>query len=74
MRGNVAYCRFADDICDGAICKYALCVRNRLLADGICGLTVKRVSNILETNPEEVVKGVKIKGKLQRRLKEKELF
>ncbi|WP_309492552.1 hypothetical protein [Candidatus Hecatella orcuttiae] len=71
--GNV-YCRFADDLCEGASCKYALCVRNKLLSNGFCGLTFKRTTSRFETQPEEVVQGIKVRGKLQQRLREKELF
>jgi hypothetical protein len=49
-------------------------VRNRLLPDGVCGLTVKRTTTSLEVPPEEVVKGIKVKGKLQKKLGEKEIF
>jgi len=73
-RGNEVYCRFADDICNGASCKYAICVRNRLLTNGICGITLKRVTTLVDIPPEEAVKGVRIKGKLQKRLGEKEIF
>ena len=68
------YCRFADDVCEGYTCKYAFCVRNRLLPDGVCGLTLKRTTNRIETPPEEAIRGFKVKGKLQKKIREKEIF
>lgn len=73
-RSGSVYCRFVDDLCEGASCKYALCIRNKLLSNGLCGLTFKRTTFRSETQPEEVVQGIKVRGKLQQRLREKELF
>ncbi|MEM3736921.1 MAG: hypothetical protein QXJ75_02350 [Candidatus Bathyarchaeia archaeon] len=72
-KGREVYCKYADDLCDGATCKYAICVRNRLLTNGLCGLTVKKVTRIEETPPEEGL-SLKIRGKLQQRLEERELY
>jgi len=74
FRSGKAYCRFADDVCEGYTCKYAFCIRNRLLPDGVCGLTLKRTTTSIETPPEEVIKGIKVKGKLQKKIREKEIF
>jgi len=74
FRGGKVYCRFADDLCSGPNCKYAICIRNRLLPDGTCGLTVKRVTSLSEIPPEKAVKGFKVKGKLKQRLGEEEIF
>lgn len=73
FRPDKVYCALADDLCEGYTCKYAFCLRNRLLSDGICGMTVKRVTAALEVPPESV-EGVVVKGKLQKRFREKELF
>lgn len=73
FRSNEVYCKFADDLCEGYTCKYAFCIRNRLLANGLCGMTMKRVTTAIDTPPESI-KPVTVKGKLQRRLREKELF
>jgi len=74
-RGDKLYCRLGDDLCEGYSCKYVLCVRNRLLNNGICGLTVKKVSSSVETLPEEEMDmPVKIRGKLQHRIREVELY
>jgi len=74
QRHSSLYCRFADDPCEGPTCKYAACIRNRLLTDGLCGLTFKRTTNFIDSRPEEIVEGVRVKGKLQKRLREREVF
>jgi len=73
-RGKEVYCKYADDLCDVASCKYGFCVRNRLLANGLCGMTVKKVTKMDEIPLEKEVEGVKVRGKLQQRLGEKELY
>ncbi|KYH38586.1 MAG: hypothetical protein AYL30_003980 [Candidatus Hecatellales archaeon B24] len=74
FRGGKAYCRFADDLCSGANCKFTICLRNKLLPDGTCALTIKRLSAASEIPPEKAVKGFKVKGKLKQRLGEEEVF
>jgi len=71
-RGRASWCRFADDECDPKTCKYAQCVRDRLLLDGVCGLTVK--PKTVEIRLEEVAKPIKVPGKLAQKIKEKELY
>lgn len=51
QRGG-AYCRWGDDVCSAATCNYATCLRARLLANGVCGLSVKRKTAEVE-EPEE---------------------
>lgn len=76
--GKRVYCRWADDDCVGCTCNYAVCVRGRLLANGVCGLSVKRKTNE-ESAPETVNVGielnsVKVRGKLLRRFREDDLI
>ena len=73
-RGNKIYCRFAEDVCEGPNCTYAICVRNRMLPNNLCGLTIKKDKKPLENLPEEAVQGFKVRGKLSHRLREEELF
>lgn len=72
--GRRIYCRWADDDCVGHTCNYAVCVRGRLLPNGVCGLTIKRKT---EDIPSPVVVerniDVKLRGKLNRRFKEDDL-
>jgi len=72
--GQRIYCRWADDDCSGPRCNYALCLQKRLLAGGICGLTVRRKTK--EELAPEATPGVSVlvKGKLLRRFREDELI
>ncbi|PMB74565.1 hypothetical protein C0195_02240 [Candidatus Bathyarchaeota archaeon] len=72
-RRDGVWCRWTDDICDVANCRYAICVRRRLLPGGICGETVKRKT--VEKPPEEVVgPAIKLRGRALRKIGEKEIF
>lgn len=69
-----AFCRWADDECAGATCSYVSCVRGRLLANGICGMSIKR-KTVEERGPEEVeVPKVKLKGKVLQKLGDEEVI
>jgi hypothetical protein len=60
-------------MCDVAGCMHALCVKRRLLPKGICAETVKR--RTVEKEPEELVgPPVKLKGRVFRKIGEKEIF
>jgi hypothetical protein len=72
-RGRTVYCRFADDECEGPQCTYAICIRNRMLPNNLCGLTIKKDKKTEEL-PLETVQGFKVKGKLSHRLGEEELY
>lgn len=78
IRGNEVYCRFAEDACEGPDCKYAVCIRNRMLANGSCGLSLKRTKETpdipRDIPPEEAVQGFKVKGKLHQRFREEEFY
>lgn len=72
-RGNTFWCRWTDEECNVANCSYATCVKRRLLPGGICGKTVKRKT--IEIEPEEaLVPTVKLRGKVLRKVGEKEIF
>jgi len=72
FKSRVAWCKFADDACDVKTCKFASCIRNKLLPNGICGLFVK--PKIIEPKPEEMLKPIKASGKLIQKIKERELY
>lgn len=69
------YCRWADTSCTGPTCNYALCVRGRLLPNGVCGLTMRR-KTVDERGPEEMMEGTKLRlrGKVRRRLRDEDLL
>ncbi|MBS7626023.1 hypothetical protein KEJ51_03125 [Candidatus Bathyarchaeota archaeon] len=68
-RGSLAYCRFADDECTPASCKYARCVKGRLLPNGVCGLTLK--TREIEVKPEELLDPMEIPEKFVRKVRMK---
>jgi hypothetical protein len=72
FKGKVAWCKFADDECNIQNCKYAQCMKGRLLPNGVCGFSIKVKSHSVK--PEEIVEPIKISGKLAQKLREKELF
>ena len=62
-----------EEECDVSNCSYATCAKRRLLPGGVCGETLKRKTKEIE--PEEAVgPPVKLKGKVSRRVGEKEIF
>ncbi|MFQ5999345.1 MAG: hypothetical protein ACE5J6_01070 [Candidatus Bathyarchaeia archaeon] len=73
IRRNKVWCRWTEEECDVANCSYATCIKRRLLPKGICGETVKRKT--IEKEPEEtIVPVVKLRGKVLRKVGEKEIF
>lgn len=72
-RQDGVWCGWTDEICDVTDCTYALCVKRRLLPRGICGESIKRKT--VEKPPEEVVgPAVRLKGRVFRKIGEKEIF
>jgi len=67
LRGQNPYCRFADDECTPATCKYTRCVKGRLLPNGQCGLTMK--TRELEIRPEEFDDPMELPDKLTHKIK-----
>jgi hypothetical protein len=73
FRGNNVWCRWTEEECEVANCTYAICTKRRLLPRGICGETVKRKT--IEIEPEKsFIPSVRLKGKVFRKLGEKEIF
>jgi len=66
FQGSKTWCRWAEDECSAAACSYAMCVRGRILPNGLCGLTVRRRTAELE-GPEEMAEEIKLKGKISKR-------
>ena len=71
-RGNNVWCRFADDECDPKTCKYAQCVRGRLLVNGVCGLTIP--AKTVDLNVDDVEKPIRVSKKLASKLKDAEFY
>lgn len=72
-RRDSIWCKWTEETCDVANCTYAMCVKRRLLPQGVCGETVKRKT--VEKEPDDVIgPTVKLRGKALRRIGEKEIF
>lgn len=72
FKGKSVWCRFADDECDPKTCKYAQCIRGRLLTNGFCSLTIP--TKTIELNVDEVEKPIKVSKKLASKLKDIEFY
>lgn len=74
FKDKTAWCRLADDVCENVCptCKFAQCVKDKLLPNGICGYSVK--TRTLQLRPEELVQPIKVPGKLAQKIKETELL
>ena len=71
-RGNKIWCTWTEEECDVSNCNYAMCMKRRLLPNGICGETVKRKT--AEKGPEEMEPPVKLRGKIVKKIGEEEIF
>ncbi len=74
LRKGTAYCKWADDVCEGPKCNYASCLRGKLLSNGMCGMYVRR-KTYEEARPEdEELPAIRISGRALRKLKEQDLI
>ncbi|UCB60448.1 MAG: hypothetical protein JSW72_10205 [Candidatus Bathyarchaeota archaeon] len=72
-RGKDVWCRWTDERCNVANCNFATCVKRRLLPQGTCGETIKRKTT--EKRMDEIVgPPVRLRGKVLRKVGEKEIF
>jgi len=69
----MAWCRWTNEPCDPGNCSYAMCITRRLLPNGICGESLRRKT--IEKEPEEErFQTIRVRGKVYRKIGEKELF
>jgi len=66
------WCNYADDFCDIKTCKFAQCVRGKLLPSGVCGLSIKQ--RTVRVRLSDIGEPVKVPGKIAQKLKERELY
>ncbi len=75
MKGQQAYCRWVGDTCTGDTCNYVICTRSRLLPNGVCGMTIKRLTKEDEFDPELIEEPeINVKGKLRKRFRSTDYF
>ena len=59
-------------MCNVANCQYSLCVKRRLLPQGICGETVRRKT--VERDFEDFNEPVRLRGKVLRKFGDREIY
>ncbi len=73
-RGGVYWCTWTNEPCNPVNCTYALCMRRRLLPNGVCASSIRRRTRE-EEQPEDIGKeAIKVRGKLYRKMGEKRII
>ena len=66
-------CRQTDELCSVSKCQYSLCMKRRLLPQGICGETVRRIT-VEHDFDDDFGEPVRLKGKALRKFGDKEIY
>jgi hypothetical protein len=66
-------CKWTEEMCSVANCQYSICMKRRLLPQGICGETVKR-QTVEHDFDEEIDEPVRLKGKALRKFGDREIY
>lgn len=74
MDQNLVFCKWCEDECQGPSCNYASCTKGKILANGLCGLTIRRGTKDLDEEELETIQGIEVDGKLSKRLGDREIF
>ena len=72
-KGSDSWCKWAEDTCEGASCNYAQCAMGRILANGVCGMTVKR-RTVDDLEIENTPSPVQVRGSILKRFRDKDLY
>ncbi len=59
-------------LCDGPKCKYAMCLKRRLLPDGRCGMAIKSTQKFVDLAEEAEELDLRLKSKALDRLGERD--
>jgi len=62
-----------EEPCNVANCTYSMCMKRRMLPQGICGETVKR-QTVERDFEDDIDEPVRLKGKAFRKFGERELY
>ena len=74
MQGRSVWCTWTSEPCNPANCNYAICMKRRILPNGVCAFSVKRKTRE-EEQPEDLLKDeIKVRGKLYRKTGEKRIL
>lgn len=74
FRRDSIWCRETEEQCNVAKCTYSMCLKRRMLPEGICGETIKRKTVEKDVDDDFFTASVKLKGKALRKLGDEELF
>ncbi len=69
---RVAVCMDTMSLCDGPKCKYAMCLKRRLLPDGRCGMAIKSTQKFVDLAEEAEELDLRLKSKALDRLGERD--
>lgn len=72
-RRDGVMCNWTEEPCNVSKCQYSMCVKRRLLPQGICGETVRR-QTVERDFEEDLDEPVKLKGKAFRKFGERDLY
>lgn len=73
-QGRNAWCDWTSEPCDVKSCNFAMCYKRQLLDNGVCGMSIKRRTQE-DIEPEEFIpQEIRVKGKIVRKLGEKNVF
>jgi hypothetical protein len=71
---NSVWCRMTEEPCNVANCTFSMCMKRRLLPQGICGETVRRKTVEKELDDDFFGESVKLKGKALRKLGDQDYY
>jgi hypothetical protein len=74
FRRDSVWCRETEEQCNVAKCTYSMCLKRRLLPEGICGETVKRKTVEKEIDDDPLGESIHLRGKALRKFGDKEIF
>jgi hypothetical protein len=72
-RRDAIWCGMTEETCTVANCTYSMCMKRRMLPQGICGETVRR-QTVEKDFEDDIDVPVKLKGKAFRKFGERELY
>jgi hypothetical protein len=72
-RRDGVMCRWTEEMCNVANCQYSMCVKRRLLPQGICGETVRR-KTVEKDFEDDFNEPVRLRGKALRKFGDREIY
>ncbi|MGA3289715.1 MAG: hypothetical protein ABSD42_05705 [Candidatus Bathyarchaeia archaeon] len=73
-RRDSIWCKQTEEMCNVVNCTYSMCLKRRLLPQGVCGETVKRKTVEKDLDDDFLAESIKLRGKALRKLGDKEIY